>query len=313
MSRKIRVSTLGGENLTTLREEGMEKAVEKMVRYWEGRLSKVVWENSDLIVLPECCDRYVNFSPEERLEYYDYRGDRMLDYFASVAKEKNCYMAYSTVMREADGKNRNSTVMIDRQGQVMGRYNKHNLTMDEIDMLGGLCGKDAVIFDCDFGRVGAVICFDLNFEEIRNLYREKNPDLMIFPSNYHGGFMQNFWAYELRSWLVTAVGCNNLSGVVNPVGVTVAQTSNYRNWLTKEINLDCFVAHLDENWEKVEKAKKKYGPGLQICEPGQLGAMLLSSDMDHVTMDQIVAEFGIAQIDDYFARSIKKADENREK
>ena len=312
MSRKIRVSTLGGENLSTSYEEGMEKAVVKMIQYWEGRLSRILHDKPDLIVLPECCDRYVNFTTKELLDYYDYRENRMLEYFSSVAKENSCYIAYSAVMPDKDGKNRNAIMMIDRHGKVMGRYNKHNLTIYEMEEIEGLCGKDAVIFDCDFGRVGAVICFDFNFDEIRNLYKEKKPNLMIFSSYYHGGFMQNFWAYELRSWLVTSIGCNNLSAVINPVGAKIAETSNYRNWLTQEINLDCFVAHLDYNWDKVEKAKNQYGAGLQIYEPGQLGAMLLSSDMNDVTIDEIATEFEIEHIDEYFARSIKAANENRE-
>ena len=314
MSRKIKVSTLCASHLFTPYEEGMEKAVVKMIQYWEGRLSKILHDKPDLIVLPEMCDRYGHFDSKQCLEYYSYRGNRILDYFSDVAKENNCYIAYSAIMPAEDGKNRNSIIMIDRQGKVMGRYHKHNLVIGEAESIEGLCGKDAAIFDCDFGRVGAVICFDLNFEEIRKLYKEKKPDLMIFSSLYHGSFMQNFWAYDLRSWLVTSIGGNNDRGaVLNPVGTKVAETSNYRHWLTQEINLDCFVAHLDLNWEKVEKAKNKYGAGLCLHEPGDLGAMLLSSEMDDITIDEIVKEFGIEHIDEYFTRSIKYADENREK
>ena len=312
MSRKIRVSTLSGELLFIPYEEGMEEAVTNMIHYWERRFSKVLHDKPDLIVLPECCERYGNFNSKQQLEYYNYRGNRILEYFSDVAKANNCYIAYSTIMCAEDGRNRNSVIMIDRQGKVMGRYHKHNLVIGEAEAIDGLCGKDAVIFDCDFGRVGAVICFDFNFEEIRNLYKEEKPDLMIFSSLYHGSFMQNFWAYELRSWLVTSIGLNNYSSVINPVGTKIAETSNYRNWLTQEINLDCFVAHLDLNWDKVEKAKHKYGAGLSVHEPGHLGAMLLTSEIEDIVIDEIAKEFGIEHIDEYFARSIKYANENRE-
>lgn len=321
MARKIKVATLSGEVLTTPLEEGMEAAVTKMISYWERRLSLVLPDHPDLIVLPECCDRYSSFDtknphfdPKLTYEYYEsYRGTRILDYFASVAKKHRCYIAYSAIMPDTDGINRNSVMMIDRNGQVIGRYNKHNLTIGEVDNIKGLCGKDAAIFDCDFGKVGAVICFDLNFEEIRNLYKEKCPDLLIFSSAYHGSFMQNFWAYELQSWMVTAIGCNDISSVINPVGTRIAETCNYRNYITCDINLDCKVAHLDLNWEATEKAKNKYGADFVIHDPGHLGAMLLTSESEDVTVTEIMDEFGIETLDSYFERSIRCADEHREK
>ena len=80
---------------------------------------------------------------------------------------------------------------------------------------------DAPLIECDFGRVGSAICFDLNFSEIRQRYEQARPDLLIFPSMYHGGLMQAYWAYACRAHLVTAV-CGLPSAILSPVGNELA-------------------------------------------------------------------------------------------
>ena len=70
---------------------------------------------------------------------------------------------------------------------------------------GSLCGKDAPVFECDFGRVAFAICFDLNFDELRLKYVKAKPDLIIFSSMYHGGLMQAYWAYSCRAYFVGAI------------------------------------------------------------------------------------------------------------
>ena len=313
MARKIRIATMSGETLSFPYEQGLDKAVENIISYWGNKLYYVWSDEPDLVVLPECCDRYRNFTLEQRHEYYNFRGTKVLDYFAEEAKKHNCYIAYSSVIPGEDGINRNSVIMIDRNGKPMGRYDKVFPVVTECESNHSVPGNEAVIFECDFGRVGAAICFDLNFDILRNMYKEKKPELMIFSSAYHGGLMQNYWAYDLRCWFVSSVGCGNPSTVVNPLGVTVAETSNYASWLTKEINLDYFVGHLDFNFEKAVAAKEKYKKGFDIFDPGYIGAFLLSSEMEDVTALEIAKEFDFETLDGYFERNIKYADERRRK
>jgi len=312
MARRVKVSTLGDERTYARFEDGLENALSEKMSYWKNRLEEILPDKPDLIVLPECCDRFSNFTTEQNTAYYNYRGERFLDFFAEIAKTNNCYIAYSSIMPDTDGINRNSVMMIDRNGNVMGRYNKHYLVTGEIERINGLCGNKATIFECDFGRVGAAICFDLNFEEILKLYKKEKPEIMIFSSAYHGGFMQQYWAYELRSWFVSAVGCRWPSWFVNPVGTIISKTSNYTLSQTEEINLDYFVAHYDDNWEALKNAKNKYKDALRIYDPDMIGAVLLTSESDTISINEMVEDFGIEGIDNYFKRSIKCADEHRE-
>ena len=280
------------------------KAVERVIAHWKQQMDLVLPDRPDLIVLPEACDRFFTDSIDERKAYYEFRGDTLRDFFCKVAKENNCYIAYSAVRKLSDGTYRNSTQLIDRTGAIAEIYNKNHLVPGETTKGGILCGKDAPVFKTDFGTVAMAICFDLNFHELLEKYAKQRPDLIIFSSSYHGGLMQNYWAYHCRSYFVGAVA-NKECTVVNPLGEKVARSTDYYPRLTAEINLDFNVVHLDENWGKLEAAKAKYGRGVTIFDPGYVGALLLTSEMDNVTANDIIKEFQIETWDEYYARSME--------
>ena len=307
MANYVRISTIGAGAVAGNPEVG-QAAVDRMIEYWKGRFAQVLPDRPDLIVVPECCDRYLGHSMETRQEYYRFRGHQVGDFFASVAREHHCYVAYPAVRAMADGTWRNSVELFDRKGRSMGFYNKNYPVTTEHTEGGILSGRDAPIFTCDFGRVGCAICFDLNFDGIRRKYVESQPDVILFASMYHGGLMQNYWAYSCRTHLVTAI-CGQPSGIISPVGEFVASTTNYFDFITAAVNLDCEVVHLDFNGEKLTAMKEKYGPGVKVFDPGYLGAVLISSETDEVTCDELVEEFEIERLDDYMARSIAHAED----
>jgi hypothetical protein len=70
------------------------------------------------------------------------------------------------------------------------------------------------------------------------------------------------------------------------------------------VNLDCAVAHLDYNWERLRKLKAKYGPQVDISDPGCLGSVLITSRHPEKTVNEMTREFGIELLDDYFDRSL---------
>ena len=311
MAKRVKLSAIAAEIITTPFEEGMERAVQKMMAHWDKELSNVLCDNPDLVVLPEVCDRFVNFTPEQRLKYYDYRGNTFLNYFAEKAKEHRCYIAYPHVRTREDGMRSNCLKMLGRDGHVVGTYDKYHMTIQEIEALNGRCGDEAVIFDCDFGRVGAAICFDLNFPQILQLYKEKKPEIMLFPSMYHGSFMQNFWAYGLRSYFVSAVAGLE-SAIINPVGEKITRSTNYFKYITENINLDYQVVHLDYNLKALAAAREKYGSKVKVFDPGYLGAVLITSETDEFTVGDIIDEFGIKLLDEYFEESIAVQGRTRE-
>jgi predicted amidohydrolase len=304
--RNIIVSSLGPAIQPRLKVSD-DAAVERMIEFWRQRIAAVLPDKPDLIVLPELCDRYGGMTPDEYKAYYAVRGDRVLDFMRRTAKENACYIAYPTALAMPDGTWRNSTVLIGRDGETAGIYHKNYPTIGDIDRNGTLAGKDAPVFDTDFGRVGMAICFDLNFEELMHRYAAQRPDLILFSSYYHGGLMQNVWAYCCRSYFVGSVaGLEN--NIIDPLGAVVARSAHHHRRITTAINLDYQVVHLDENREKLAAVKAKYGPGVTISDPGYVGAVLLSSSLDDVTSAEMVQEFKIELWDEYYRRSADHRD-----
>jgi predicted amidohydrolase len=302
MARYVTVSTIGARAPVQHPGTGPE-AVEQIILHLGQRLSQVLAEQPDLIVIPECCDRFPSHTMAERQAYYRHRGDQVRDYLASVAREHSCYITYPAIRAAADGAWRNSVQLLDRGGEVAGVYDKNFPVITETTEGGIQPGADAAVIDCDFGRVGCAICFDLNFAEIRQRYVDLKPDLILFPSMYHGGLMQPYWAYSCRAHLVAAV-CGLPSAIYSPVGHIIAQSTNYFDYVTTRLNLDCGVAHLDFNQDGLRGLKTRYGNEVTIFDPGFLGSVLITSDSRERSADEMLSEFEIEPLDDYMARSI---------
>jgi hypothetical protein len=62
--------------------------------------------------------------------------------------------------------------------------------------------------------------------------------------------------------------------------------------------------HLDYNWERLRRVKAKYGPKVKITDPGCLGCVLIASEHETISVDDMIKEFEIELLDDYFVRSL---------
>jgi hypothetical protein len=75
-------------------------------------------------------------------------------------------------------------------------------------------------------------------------------------------------------------------------------------YVTHDINLDYKVVHLAYNQEKIKKAISKYGSKIKMLDPGYLGAVLLTSETDEFTIEDIIEEYKIELLDEYFDRAL---------
>ena len=300
-AKKVTIATIGVSPRID-RDQSPEKMVEQMIDFWQGQLRQVLLSKVDLIVLPEVCDVPRGLKGTQLSQYLAARKNRLLDYFASVAKENNCYIAFGSKHEENPGM-RNSLILIDRKGSVAGTYHKNFPTIYEMEA--GIKAKRGFpIVECDFGSVAFAICFDLNFDELRHLYAKAKPDIILFSSVYHGGLMQGIWAYSCRSYFVGSIGSPGVpSEILNPLGEVIASSTNYFNYTTATINLDYELVHLDYNKSKLPKLKAKYGDAVRIHDPGRVGSVMITSEHQNVSALQMIKEFDIELLDDYFNRS----------
>jgi hypothetical protein len=294
--RYVTVATIGNTP-SAIKNDNKQVIVDHVIKFWDSELKQVLPDKPDLIVLPEFCDL-----SSEGEEYLKIRKNQIIDYFSSVAKSNKCYIAFGTQRMDKDGQWRNSCIVIGRNGEIAGIYDKNFPTISEMEM-GIKASNVAPIIQCDFGRVAIAICFDLNFDELRLKYAKENPDLIIFSSMYHGGVVQNMWAYSCRAHFVSSVYRGNPSEIRNPMGDVIASNTNYFDYAVARINLDCKLVHLDYNWSRLTALKVKYGTTVKISDPGKLASVLITSENSKVTAEEMVKEFEIEMLDDYLNRA----------
>lgn len=268
-------------------------------------LDEVLPSKPDLIVFPECANRYTPFTRAGLKDYYKYIGDSLVDHLKQVAVDNNTNIAYSAYRYLENGEEkpfRNSTVYIGRNGDICGIYDKNHLVVEEYTEGDVAYGTEAKVIDLDFGRVASAICFDLNFDELLYQYPSQSPNLIVFCSMFHGGIKrQAQWAYTCRSFLVSAV-CGAPCNILNPYGDVIATSTNYTDHVSGKINLDYKLCHIDYNMDKIKAAKKKYKDALTVYDPGFVGSLMLSCEAEGMKVDDIISEFDIETLEAYFAR-----------
>ena len=289
----------------TQAEQGAKDAKKIVIGELNTCLKNLEGYNLDLVVLSEgiaaCAQRV------DEAESVSSPGDIMSVYMDFAVKEK-CHIAGSIKLEE-NGKVYNSIVYIDPEGTVLGAYHKVNLTIGEIEK-GLSSGSHAVVVDTEIGRLGGVICFDLNFEDIRKEYIALNPDIITFASMYHGGLMQALWAYQTQSFFISALhfsGC----GIVDPFGREIIITDSYSKIAMATVNLDKEIVHLDFNLEKFADIRRKYQDDITIDVPPNIGSALIYSNSDKRSAMDVVKEFKLELLDDYFDRALKANADNR--
>lgn len=269
----------------------------------ERLLERASWDKPDLVCLPETFTG-LGLSGEQWFETAETLDGETVARLSAYARKHGCYLVCPMVLRDGS-KTVNAAVLIDRKGEVVGYYAKMFPTINELK-LGIVPGTDAPVFQTDFGRIGFAICFDLNFHEVAQRLKANGAEMVCFVSMYPGGKQVQVWALEYRFWMVTAIASTQ-SMVVNPIGRIIATAQlQYQPLVSCSINLDCIVAHLDYNFEKLPELKKRYGADaeLEISQPE--GRLLLTCNRTDMTVWDWVLEFGLEPIDDYFARARKE-------
>lgn len=261
--------------------------------------------NLDLVAFSEGVEAVAQKMTEA--ESVDQPGP-VLQAYQRFATQLNCTIAGSVKIAEGN-KVFNSIVFVVPDGSIKAVYHKTFLTQMEIDW-GLTAGQGAVVVDTPAGRLGGAVCFDLNFPELCEEYHKLQPDIMIFPSMYHGGLAQNQWAYRCQSYFISALPFLG-GGIIDPMGRPVALTDCYSPIAIASINLDRVMVHLDDNLVHFADIRRKYVGKITIDAPPNIGTALITSTSDDLCAMDVIKEFDLVLRDDYFAKARKANHESR--
>lgn len=278
----------------------------RSVAEMEQLIDAAALDKPDLILLTEGCMH--NTPPGASREEKDARSEPLPEpgpitrFLSRKAAQHHTYVMASYWRKSPRGPGRyNSAVLLDRQGKLVGYYDKMFPTIGEMED-GVLPGKGAVVFDTDFGRIGAMICFDFNFPELLSEYKKRGAELICFLSNYRAGRLIPAAALRNQCFIASAVPGEN-GVIVDPLGRTLAESSHYGRIIFAKINLDSQVVHIDYNADRVRRLKEKYGPLVKVETASPEAVYFLSSLHPEKSIQAMIEEFQVETLDAYLDRS----------
>jgi len=193
----------------------------------------------------------------------------------------------STWRKDPKGRGRyNSAILLDRTGKVVWHYDKMFPTIGEMES-GVLPGRGAKVFDTDFGRIGAIICFDLNFGELLDAYKREGVELLCFLSAFRGGLRVPALAFRNQCFIASSVPGEN-GVIVDPLGRTLAESSQYGRIIFARIELDARVVHIDYNNRRIPDLKKTYGEFVRIETASPEAVYLITSLHPEVSVNRMI-------------------------
>ena len=101
---------------------------------------------------------------------------------AALARKHKTYIV-CPMDRKLGDRRLNTAVLIDRSGEVVGMYNKCYPYWSEFDLKPPVVvGRQAPVFETDFGRLGLAICFDVNLPEVCPTLADEGPVRSTVPT-----------------------------------------------------------------------------------------------------------------------------------
>jgi predicted amidohydrolase len=129
----------------------------------------------------------------------------------------------------------NTAVLIDRQGNVAGKYRKVYLPREEIE--GGLTpGMAYPVFDTDFGRIGMMICWDVQYVDPARALAAQGAEIILLPIWGGNYTLMKARAIENHVFLISA-GYGVETAVIDPNGESLHETKESGVIKTIPINL----------------------------------------------------------------------------
>jgi predicted amidohydrolase len=140
------------------------------------------------------------------------------DKIAAAAREHKIYVVVGMMEMTESGDHFNSSLIFDRQGELVGRYNKTHAAIGEMPYLWPPVpndpewvfteGSEFPVFDLDFGRVGIVTCYDGYFPEPWRILSLKGAEIIIW-MNARGGSIEDYMVRTHMAAGVTHVMATN--------------------------------------------------------------------------------------------------------
>jgi predicted amidohydrolase len=250
----------------------------------------------DLAILTE----YFMSRPGKTLAERAVRLDDVKSRISACARKHGCYLVVPMVLREETDPVRytNVAVLVDRQGEVAGIYRKVHPCSDlKGDLLedGMVPGQNFPVFNCDFGKVGIEICYDIFFSDGWDALAKQGAEIVALPSETPETVRPSMYAQQHRYYVVSATPRDH-AAVYSPLGVIEAQ-STQEGVLVHQIDLSFAVVGWEDGLDGGKSLTRKYGERVGYDYHSDEDAGVFWSNDPSVPIGKMLDSMGFPEVD----------------
>ncbi len=302
-------SSMPGEEKTSSREvwvmsvaksglEGSSDVVKGMI----DRIRIMASYKPDIICLPEI------FTGKPATEAEEVPGPTT-SRLAAVAKDLGSYII-CPLHAKRKGKAYNTAVLIDREGNIAGRYEKIHPVSVECEKGVTPGSYPPPVFNTDFGKIGIQICFDVNWIDGWKSLKEQEAEIVFWPSAYPAGRMLPSYAWMFKYYVV---GCSwrDPATVYDMTGDLISQSGQWQHWAFAKLNLEKAFLEIANYSGKLNEIKKKYGRKILIRYYNDEDWLTIESCSPDLRIKDVLNEYELVPHWDYIKHEEKELEKYR--
>jgi len=270
------------------------------------RMEEFVHFQPDIICLSELfLKRLIAGYSEEKAESVP---GPIVSRFGEFAKTHNCYII-CPIYTKKEGQVFNSAVLIGRDGNVVGEYNKIHPTDGEINRGTTPGAIIPPVFKTDFGLIGIQICFDAHWPEQWSSLKDSGAEIVFWPTMFNGGKILNSHALLNNYYIVSNYG--STARIIDISGDELFRSGARQSGICVPLNLDKKAIHGDIGTRKINAIQKKYGRKIIVNTYRYESFFTLESHSQDITVEQVMEEFELITFHSFIKRSGKYQDKKR--
>jgi predicted amidohydrolase len=190
-------------------------------------------EKADLVVLPEGIT--VVGTGKSYAEVAEPVPGPTTGALGELARRKNAYVVAGIYEREGPAVY-NTAVLLDRKGNVAGKYRKVYIPREEYE--GGISpGSDYPVFRTDFGTVGMMICWDVQYADPARALALRGAEIVLLPIWGGDDVLARARAIENQIFLVSS-GYDHPSRIIDPHGEVIANAPERGTFAVATLDLN---------------------------------------------------------------------------
>lgn len=205
-------------------------AIEKCEQF-APMIAEAANQRADLVCLPESLTCYR--AGRSMADCAEVIPGPSTKYFGNLANQHNLYIVAGLTERDGEAVY-NTAVLLGPDGKLVGKYRKVCLPREEIEA-GLTPGSEYPVFDTRFGKLGIMICWDVQFPEVARKLCDGGAEIIAMPIAGGNPILAAARAIENQVFLVSSTYTEAskdamVSGVWNQAGKLLTQ--NDATWGT---------------------------------------------------------------------------------